>query len=85
MYQQWTAFPTRTHPLAFFFARIITRKEKQTLHFLSRVGSHSCRASSPLLYAGKTPEEIRKTFNIRNDFTPEEEEEVRRENQWAFE
>jgi S-phase kinase-associated protein 1 len=34
---------------------------------------------------GKTPEEIRKTFNIKNDFTPEEEEEVQRENQWAFE
>lgn len=34
---------------------------------------------------GKTPEEIRRTFNIVNDFTPEEEEEVRRENQWAFE
>lgn len=34
---------------------------------------------------GKTPEEIRQTFNIVNDFTPEEEEEVRRENQWAFE
>ena len=58
---------------------------------------------------GKTPEEIRKTFNITNDFSPEEEEEVRaqcmsalhtpgwltppasgwnqvrRENQWAFE
>ncbi|KAI3851583.1 hypothetical protein MKX03_020754 [Papaver bracteatum] len=34
---------------------------------------------------GKTPEDIRKTFNIENDFTPEEEEEVRRENQWAFE
>ncbi|CAN0923059.1 SKP1-like protein 1A [Linum grandiflorum] len=34
---------------------------------------------------GKTPEEIRKTFNIKNDFTPEEEAEVRRENQWAFE
>lgn len=33
---------------------------------------------------GKTPEEIRKTFNIVNDFTPEEEEQVRRENQWAF-
>eukprot|EP00253_Pinus_taeda_P035294 PITA_35294 len=33
---------------------------------------------------GKTPEEIRKTFNLKNDFTPEEEEEVRRENQWAF-
>ncbi|KAK4340480.1 hypothetical protein RND71_041942 [Anisodus tanguticus] len=34
---------------------------------------------------GKTPEEIRKTFNIKNDFTPEEEEEVRMENAWAFE
>ncbi|OWM88532.1 hypothetical protein CDL15_Pgr002299 [Punica granatum] len=34
---------------------------------------------------GKTPEEIRKAFNIKNNFTPEEEEEVRRENQWAFE
>ncbi|KAB2603197.1 SKP1-like protein 1A [Pyrus ussuriensis x Pyrus communis] len=34
---------------------------------------------------GKTPEQIRTTFNIKNDFTPEEEETIRRENQWAFE
>ncbi|XP_026432627.1 SKP1-like protein 1B [Papaver somniferum] len=34
---------------------------------------------------GKSPKEIRKTFNIKNDFTPAEEEEVRRENQWDFE
>lgn len=34
---------------------------------------------------GKGPEEIRKTFNITNDFTPEEEEEVRLENQWCEE
>ncbi|OIT18963.1 PREDICTED: SKP1-like protein 4 [Nicotiana attenuata] len=34
---------------------------------------------------GKSPEEIRKKFGIRNDYTPEEEEEVRRENAWAFE
>jgi S-phase kinase-associated protein 1 len=34
---------------------------------------------------GKTPDQIRATFNIKNDYTPEEEEEVRRENQWAFE
>lgn len=32
---------------------------------------------------GKSPEEIRKTFNIINDFTPEEEEQIRRENEWA--
>ncbi|KAG5533170.1 hypothetical protein RHGRI_027402 [Rhododendron griersonianum] len=34
---------------------------------------------------GKMPEEIRKTFGIANDFTPEEEEEVRKANAWAFE
>jgi len=34
---------------------------------------------------GKTPEEIRKTFNIKNDFTPEEEEAVRKENEWCEE
>ncbi|VAI72486.1 unnamed protein product [Triticum turgidum subsp. durum] len=33
----------------------------------------------------KTLEEIRKIFNIKNDFTPEEETEIRKENQWAFE
>jgi len=34
---------------------------------------------------GKTPEEIRKTFNIVNDFTPEEEAAVREENKWTEE
>ncbi|XP_057951769.1 SKP1-like protein 1 [Malania oleifera] len=33
---------------------------------------------------GKQPEEIRKIFKIKNDFSPEEEGEIRRENQWAF-
>lgn len=32
---------------------------------------------------GKTPEEIRATFNIDRDFTPEEEEQVRKENEWV--
>ncbi|ODQ63444.1 E3 ubiquitin ligase SCF complex, Skp subunit [Nadsonia fulvescens var. elongata DSM 6958] len=32
---------------------------------------------------GKSPEEIRRTFNIQNDFTPEEESQIRRENEWA--
>lgn len=34
---------------------------------------------------GKSPEEIRKTFDIKNDFTPEEEEQVRKENEWCEE
>jgi len=37
------------------------------------------------LIKGKTPQQIRDMFNIANDFTPEEEEEVKRQNAWAFE
>ncbi|XP_058728015.1 SKP1-like protein 1A isoform X1 [Vicia villosa] len=44
----------------------------------------TCKTVADMI-KGKTPEEIRKTFNIKNDFTKEEEEEIRRENQWAFE
>ena len=32
---------------------------------------------------GKSPDEIRRTFNIKNDFTPEEEEQIRKENAWC--
>ncbi|MFS8025382.1 putative S-phase kinase-associated protein [Helianthus anomalus] len=44
----------------------------------------TCQTAADMI-KGKTPEEVRKTFNIKNDFTPEEEAEVRRENAWAFE
>jgi S-phase kinase-associated protein 1 len=33
----------------------------------------ACQAVADMI-TGKTPEEIRKIFNIKNDFTPEEEE-----------
>ncbi|XP_054789443.1 SKP1-like protein 1B [Prosopis cineraria] len=32
----------------------------------------------------KSPEEFRRTFGIKNDFSPEEEAQIRKENQWAF-
>ncbi|XP_075253695.1 S-phase kinase-associated protein 1-like [Convolutriloba macropyga] len=34
---------------------------------------------------GKSTEELRKLFNIVNDFTPEEEEKIKRENAWCEE
>ena len=37
------------------------------------------------MIGGKSPEEIRWIFDIGKDFTPEEEEKIRRENEWAFE
>ena len=58
----------------------------QAANFLNIKGllDLTCQTVADMI-KGKTPEEIRKTFNIKNDFTPEEEEEIRRENQWAFE
>lgn len=33
---------------------------------------------------GNKAEQIREIFRIKNDFTPEQEEEIRRKNAWAF-
>jgi S-phase kinase-associated protein 1 len=44
----------------------------------------TCQAAADMI-KGRTLEEIWKIFNIKNDFSLEEEEEVRRKNQWAFE
>ena len=32
---------------------------------------------------GKSPEEIRRVWDLQKDFTPEEEAQIRRENEWA--
>jgi S-phase kinase-associated protein 1 len=44
----------------------------------------ACMAVAEMI-KGKTTEEIRHTFNIKNDFTPEEEEQIRKENEWCEE
>lgn len=44
----------------------------------------SCKTVANMI-KGKNPEEIRKTFNIKNDFTPAEEEQIRKENEWCEE
>ncbi|VAI31088.1 hypothetical protein VPH35_089665 [Triticum aestivum] len=43
----------------------------------------SCQTAADMV-KGQPVEGIRKMFNLENDFTPEEEAEIRRENPWAF-
>ena len=43
------------------------------------------RARAPSALLPRRPEQIRKTFNIRNDFTPEEEAQIIEENKWCEE
>jgi len=44
-----------------------------------------CKQVANYIKECKTPQEIRRRFNIKNDFTPEEEEEIRKENAWCEE
>nr|GEZ19874.1 SKP1-like protein 1B [Tanacetum cinerariifolium] len=43
----------------------------------------ACQAVADMA-RGKTVQQIRDHFNIKNDLTPEEEEKIRLENAWAF-
>jgi len=43
-----------------------------------------CRTIADAIIACKTPEKVREMLHIQNDFTPEEEQKIRLENQWAF-
>jgi S-phase kinase-associated protein 1 len=70
---------------------IVHRKLEADLSNLSQAANYldikplldvGCKTVANMI-KGKSPEEIRKTFNITNDFTPEEEEHIRRENEWA--
>ncbi|CAN0884571.1 SKP1-like protein 11 [Linum grandiflorum] len=43
----------------------------------------TCQKAAHMI-SGKTMEEMRKIFNIKNNFTPEEEANIRIENRWAY-
>jgi len=45
----------------------------------------TCKTVAEYIKQCKTPNEIRMRFNIPNDFTPEEEEEINKENAWCEE
>uniref|UniRef100_N1QU10 SKP1-like protein n=1 Tax=Aegilops tauschii TaxID=37682 RepID=N1QU10_AEGTA len=87
-----TAAPSPVEDLKSFDAEFV-KVDQATLYDLILAANYlnikvlldlTCQTVADMI-KGKTPEEIRKTFNIKNDFTPEEEAEIRRENQWAFE
>ncbi|MCI28061.1 SKP1-like protein 1B-like, partial [Trifolium medium] len=55
-------------------------------HYLEIKSLHDLGCSTVAdMMRGKSTEEIRKMLHTENDFTPEEEAQVRRENVWAFE
>ncbi|GMI67082.1 ARABIDOPSIS SKP1 HOMOLOGUE 1, UFO INTERACTING PROTEIN 1, S phase kinase-associated protein 1 [Hibiscus trionum] len=73
-------------------ADFIARVDLNTLYYLIMAANFlnvkslldlTCQKVADII-KGKSPEEIRTTFNIKNDFTPEEEEEIRKKNAWAF-
>ncbi|KAI6701043.1 hypothetical protein NL676_015367 [Syzygium grande] len=75
----WDAeFVSVDHPTLFDYILAANFLEIPTLLNLA------CQSVADMI-KGKTPDEIHKIFNIKSAFTLEEEEEVRRENQWAFE
>lgn len=45
----------------------------------------ACKTVADMIKACQTPQEIRRRFNIVNDFTPEEEEQIHQENGWTTE
>jgi len=83
----------RTDDIIPWDAQLIGQVDQQTLFDLI-LSSHyleikplldlTCKTVANMI-KGKTPQEIRKLFNIKNDFTPEEEEQVRKENAWCEE
>ena len=75
------------YELLFTKAHLLTwRLTGQAANYLDIKGllDVGCKTVANMI-KGKSPEEIRKTFNIQNDFTPEEEDQIRRENEWAEE
>ena len=64
--------------------RRLTRRQAANYLDIKALLDVGCKTVANMI-KGKSPEEIRKTFNIQNDFTPEEEDQIRRENEWAEE
>ncbi|KAF8653076.1 hypothetical protein HU200_062517 [Digitaria exilis] len=86
-----TFVPSDDDPLACFDHKLVNVDNEalfdliEAAEYLSieKLLDLACKAVADQM-RGRPLEEIRKTFNIVNDYTEEEEDEVRRENTWAF-
>lgn len=67
-------------PMADIFEMILAANYLDMKDILSAMCKHVAN-----YLKGKSPEEIRQLFGLKNDFTPEEEEQVRKENEWCEE
>ncbi|CAH8308324.1 unnamed protein product [Eruca vesicaria subsp. sativa] len=74
-------------------AEFISKMDLSTVHDLIKAVDYldikglfdlTCQRFADEIRACKGPEEMREKFNIENDFTAEEEGEIRRKNAWAF-
>nr|GEX64095.1 SKP1-like protein 1A [Tanacetum cinerariifolium] len=63
----------------------IAALKSQTIKFMIEDECADNVIPVPFTIKGKTLEEIREILNIKNNLSPEEEEEARKENAWAFE
>ncbi|XP_057419964.1 SKP1-like protein 1A [Lotus japonicus] len=78
--KEWDAEFAKGHDQATLFDLILASNYLNIKSLLDL----TCQAVADIIEK-KSPEQVREIFNIKNDYTPEEEEQVRKENEWAFE
>ncbi|KAI9070770.1 hypothetical protein K1719_019451 [Acacia pycnantha] len=78
--KKWDADFLKTDKLDVIFDIILAANYMEIKSLLD----FSCQIVSDMI-KNKMPEEVRSIFNLTNDFTPDEEAQIRKENAWAFE
>ncbi|XP_022139312.1 SKP1-like protein 14 [Momordica charantia] len=77
--QDWESKFVAMDDLDFLYEVLMAANYLEVVDLVHRL----CKKVADII-AGKQPEEIRKIFNIENDFTPEEEAELRKRNAWTL-
>jgi S-phase kinase-associated protein 1 len=83
--------PKRADDICDWDLEMLKKLDKHTLFNLSTASNfldintlmHTCCKHIANTIRGKTPEQLREYFELTDAFTPEEEEQIRRENEWV--